>query len=210
MKIIKPSFTIEDKLDGREILKKIEKAARTCYKSEDLITEESAKIMVKKLIESGHHSVLEHEKVTVRIICDRGVSHELVRHRIASFSQESSRYCNYSKNKFDQEVTFIELKDFLKNPKSLEVWLRALKQSEENYLELISLGESPQIARSVLVHSLKTELVITGNLREWRVIFQQRTSKKAHPQMVEIMIPLLKEFQKQLPIIFDDIVVDVL
>jgi len=207
MKIISASFELEE-FDGESILLNIERAGRTCYRSEDnnhLGELEKTKKFVKMLIDRGHESVLEHEKLTVRIIFDRGCSHEIVRHRIASFSQESTRYCNYSKDKFGNEVTFIDLRHLLKNSKSVDVWLRALKQSEENYLEMLELGESPQMARSVLVNSLKTEIVITGNIREWRLIFKQRTSKAAHPQMREIMDPLLKELQQCIPVVFDDI-----
>jgi len=218
MKIVATSYVVEDPdhgTNGMDLLRRIERSGRTCYKSEEQNSRigymaggwdpEKTKKFVKMLIERSHESVLEHEKLTVRIIFDRGCSHELVRHRIASFSQESTRYCNYSKDKFGNEVTFIDLRHLLKNPKSADVWLRALKQSEENYLEMLDLGESPQIARSVLVNSLKTELVITGNIREWRLIFKQRTSSAAHPQMREIMIPLLKELQQRIPIVFDDI-----
>jgi len=210
MKIVEPGFIIEDEIDGEKILQKIEKAARTCYKSEDLITPESSRKLVKKLIESGHHSVLEHEKVTVRIVCDRGVSHELVRHRIASFSQESTRYCNYGKEKFGNEITVICPIGMEEDFPDHDEWLIAMKQCERSYLELLSIGCSPQIARSVLPNSLKTEIVITSNLREWRTIFAQRTSNKAHPQMTQIMRPLLAEFRKQIPLLFDDVgVIDV-
>ena len=115
MKIIKPEFIIEDNIDGNEILRKIEKAGRTCYKSEDKVTNDSSKQFIKKILKIGHESVIEHEKITVRIICDRGVTHEIVRHRIASYSQESTRYCNYSKNKFGNEISVIKPCFFGKN-----------------------------------------------------------------------------------------------
>lgn len=211
MKIIKPSFIIEDEIDGDLILKKIEKFGRTCYKSDDLITPESAKEFVKKILKIGHESVIEHEKITVRIICDRGVSHEIVRHRIASYSQESTRYCNYNKDKFGNEITVIspcfwKSTEHNQGQKKTEIWQNAIKAAEEAYLKLIEHGATPQEARSVLPNSLKTEIVVSMNLREWRHFFKLRTAKAAHPQMREIACPLLDEFKKMLPIIFDDII----
>lgn len=215
MKVIKPSFVIEDVVDGEKILKNLERAGRTCYKSEEKINENSAKIFVKKIIEMGHETILEHEKVTVRIICDRGVTHEIVRHRIVSYSQESTRYCNYGSGKFGGEITVIEpcfweTKGAWHNIKDEDVpkkiiWKKAMKFAEESYLELLKLGASPQEARSVLPNSLKTEIAMTANLREWRHFFKLRCSSKAHPQMREISVPMLAEFKKLIPVIFDDI-----
>jgi thymidylate synthase (FAD) len=156
---------------------------------------------VAAILKSGHESVIEHEKVTVRIICDRGVTHEIVRHRIASYSQESTRYCNYK----SRGIKVIEPLFFVGDDKKYEIWLNAMRACEEAYDALIEAGASPQEARSVLPNSLKTEIVITYNLREWRHFFKLRCSKRAHPQMREIIIPLLKEFQRQIPIVFDDI-----
>ena len=218
MKIIKACFIIEDEINGEEILKKLEKAGRTCYKSEERIGENSSRSFIKKIIESGHETILEHEKITVRVICDRGVTHEIVRHRIASYSQESTRYCNYSADKFGREITvvgpcFWPTKDAKRNiidedfPKKV-VWREAMEFAEKSYLKLIELGATPQEARSVLPNSLKTEIVMTMNLREWRHFFKLRCSPKAHPQMREIAIPLLNEFQKLIPVIFDDITVE--
>jgi len=218
MKIIKAYFIIEDEINGKEILKKLEKAGRTCYKSEEKIDEKSSYAFIKKIIESGHETILEHEKITVRVICDRGVTHEIVRHRIASYSQESTRYCNYSADKFGREITvvgpcFWPTKDAKRNiidedfPKKV-VWREAMEFAEKSYLKLIELGATPQEARSVLPNSLKTEIVMTMNLREWRHFFKLRCSPKAHPQMREIAIPLLNEFQKLIPVIFDDITVE--
>lgn len=209
MKIIKASFIIEDEIKGEEILNKIERAGRTCYKSDGRITNSSSKDFVRKIIASGHESVVEHEKVTVRVICDRGISHEIVRHRIASYSQESTRYCNYTKNKFGNEITVIE-PCFWKSgsetdKEKYDIWKNAIEAIEKAYFELIELGASPQEARSILPNSLKTEIVMTMNLREWRHFFKLRTSNKAHPQMREITIPLLDEFKKRIPVIFDDI-----
>jgi len=207
MKLVKASYKILSKIDRKKILKAIEVAGRTCYKSEDKITEESGGKFVEMISNRNHYSVLEHQSITVRFICDRGVSHEIVRHRIASFSQESTRYCNYSKDKFDNQLTFIDIKKYMDKEQYKE-WIKSIKQSEHNYLNLICLGSSPQIARSVLPNSLKTEIVVTANLREWKEIFRQRTSKAAHPQMREIMIPLCEELQIKLPEIFGDIKIE--
>jgi len=210
MKIIKPYFIIEDTIDGEEILKKIEKAGRTAYKSENKITPDSAKKFVRMIIESGHESVIEHEKITVRVICDRGITHEIVRHRIASYTQESTRFCNYSKGRFGSEITVIKpcFWDLSKEEdrRKYEIWKKAMENAEKAYMELIQLGARPEEARSVLPNSLKTEIVITANLREWRHFFKLRTSKRAHPQMKEIAIPLLQEFKRRIPVIFDDII----
>ena len=210
MKIIKPSFIIETPIDGESILKLIEKAGRTAYKTEDKITADSAKTFVKKILDMGHESVIEHYNITVRIISDRGVTHEIVRHRIASYTQESTRYCNYSAGKFGGEITIIKPcfwnSDNEADKKKYEIWEKAMKEAEKAYLELINLGASPQEARSVLPNSLKTEIVMTKNLREWRHFFKLRTSNAAHPQMREIARPLLDEFKKQIPVIFDDII----
>ena len=169
------------------------------------ITEKSSKDFVAMIIKRGHESVLEHEKITVRIICDRGVSHELVRHRIASYSQESTRYCNYSKAKFGNQLTFIKPYFWKEESPEYSIWVEMMKIIEENYLKMVSIGIEPQQARSILPNSLKTEIVVTMNLREWRHFFKLRTNRAAHPQMREIACPLLKEFQKKVPVIFDDI-----
>ncbi|MBL7128263.1 MAG: FAD-dependent thymidylate synthase [Ignavibacteria bacterium] len=209
MKILKAIFIIEDDINGKEVLKKLERAGRTCYKSEDKTTDDSAEELIYKILDSGHESVIEHEKVTVRVICDRGVTHENVRHRIASYSQESTRYCNYSEDKFGNEITVIEpcfwVSDTEEDKRKREVWKKAMEASEKYYFKLLALGASPQEARSVLPNSLKTEIVMTMNLREWRHFFKLRTSQFAHPQMREIAVPLLKEFKRLIPVIFDDI-----
>ena len=210
MKIIKPYLIIETPIDGEYILKQIEKAGRTAYKTEDKITTDSAKKFVKKILDMGHKSVIEHYNITVRVICDRGVTHEIVRHRIASYTQESTRYCNYSMGKFGGEIAVIKPcfwnSDNVEDRKKFEVWKEAMKSAEKSYFELIKLGATPQEARSVLPNSLKTEIVMTMNLREWLHFFKLRTSNDAHPQMREIAQPLLDEFKKQVSVIFDDIV----
>lgn len=205
MRIIDASYSIETPIDGAEILKRIEKAGRTCYKSENRITEESAENFVRTLIERGHESVLEHESITVRFICDRGVSHEIVRHRIASFSQESTRYCNYSGNRFGNQITFIKPCFLEEGTGGYKLWKQAMFVAEKEYFELLNWGCTPQEARSVLPNSTKTEVVMTANLREWRHFLKLRTAKAAHPQMRELTVPLLHELQRQIPVIFDDI-----
>ena len=198
MKIINANYHIETLIDGAEILKRIEKAGRTCYKSEDRITAESAEAFVRMLIERGHESVLEHESITVRFICDRGVSHEIVRHRLASYSQESQRYVRYN-----GDIEFIN--PHMPNAKAYEAWQELCERAEETYKELLSYGVQPQQARSVLPNSVRTELVMTANLREWRHFLKLRTAKAAHPQMRELTVPLLHELQERIPVVFDDI-----
>lgn len=205
MKVIKSRFEIIDNVDGSRMLKRIEQAGRVCYKSEDRITEDSARKFVKNILKSGHESVIEHEKISVRIICDRGVSHEIVRHRIASYSQESTRYCNYNQDRFGKELTFIQPLFWDENTEEYKIWLRTMQMIEDNYNELIEKGVQPQEARSILPNSLKTEIIVTMNLREWRHFFKLRTSLNAHPQMREIACAILDEFQKIVPVIFDDI-----
>lgn len=202
---VAPGFQFETEIDGMEILKQIERIGRTCYKSEDRITDDSAVKFVKMLVDNGHEAMIEHAYVSVRIICDRGVSHEIVRHRMASYAQESTRYCNYSKDKFGNEITVIEPNFWADKPECKEVWEKAMKQAEEAYMKLIELGATPQEARSVLPNSLKTEIVVTMNLREWRHFFKLRTDKTAHPQIREIAVPLLKAFKEKIPVVFDDI-----
>ena len=204
MKIIKPSFEIIDKLDEEAILRKLELCGRVCYKSEDKIKEESAEKFVKAIIERGHESVLEHVGFSVRFIVDRGVSHEIVRHRIASFSQESTRYCNYG---HDDEITVIEPFFYDDHTPEYAEWFTSCRKAEAAYMSLLIGGSTPQEARSVLPNSLKTDIVMTANLREWRHFIKLRTAKDAHPQMREIAIPLLVELKRLLPTIFFDYVV---
>ena len=221
MKIIEPSYEIWTKISdgGMDELKFIERVARVCYKSEGLITEEldSAEKLLKFLIQNEHDAMLEHQGLTVKFTCDRGISHEIVRHRMASYAQESTRYCNYEKDKFGNEITVIKPLFYQQTNGAkgedqydneywkFDLWLQSCQQAEKTYLDLLNRGSTPQEARSVLPNSLKTELVMTANYREWRHFFKLRTSPAAHPQMREITIPLLKELQSRIPIIFDDI-----
>lgn len=205
MRVIEPNFEILDEIDGLKIIRNIERCGRTCYKSENKTTDTSAEEFVKNVIERGHESVIEHEKITVRIICDRGVTHEIVRHRIASYSQESTRYCNYQKDKFGNELTFIKPMFWNEDSEEYAIWLKMMEAIEENYMRLIKIGASPQEARSILPNSLKTEIIVTMNMREWRHFFNLRASEAAHPQMQEIARPMLKAFQERIPVLFDDI-----
>lgn len=212
--IIKAGYEILTTIDGIKELQHIEKIGRVCYKSEDRITSdgESAKKFVSMIINKGHEAMLEHSSLSVKFIVDRGVSHELVRHRIASFAQESARFCNYSKDKFGNEITVIEPCFWDKNKKGdsyrYYVWEDAMKTAEKKYFYLLADGASPQEARSVLPNSLKTEITMTANYREWRNFFKLRTAQAAHPQMREVTIPLLKELQTKLPVIFNDIKIE--
>ena len=205
MKIINPSYEIIKSISPNDMIKNLERYGRVCYKSESNITQNSANSFVQRIINSGHESVIEHEKITVKIICDRGVSHEIVRHRIASYSQESTRYCNYTDDKFGNELTFIKPCFWDQNSNEYNIWYKQMKSVEKNYFSLIDLGSTPEQARSILPNSLKTEIVITMNLREWRHFFKLRTSLKAHPQMREISLPLLNEMSNYLPMIFSDL-----
>ena len=214
MRIIKPYYTILTDISegGLDELKMIERIARVCYKSEGKITPdgESAKILIKKLIDNGHEAMIEHSQLSVLFVCDRGVSHELVRHRIASFAQESTRYCNYMKEgKFPEGVTFISPCFYDDDPSRFEEWKAACEDCEYWYFQALKRGATPQEARTVLNNSVKTEIVVTANYREFRNIFKLRTSPAAHPQMRELMVPLLADLQSRIPIIFDDIEVTV-
>ena len=218
MKIIKPYAEILSGISkgGIKELQFIEKAARTCYKSEDKITEdgESAKALIKRLISSGHEAMLEHSSLSVKFVVDRGISHELVRHRLFSFAQESQRFCAYNKDKFSNEITVIEpifyqaTEEHFKDAALIdryEEWAEACQEAEKSYFRLLKMGASAQEARNVLPNSTKTEIVVTGNYREWRNFFKLRVDKAAHPQMREVTRPLLAELQRRIPIVFDDI-----
>lgn len=210
MKIIKAGYQIMTPMNGMVILKHIERCGRVCYKSEDKITDDSCVQFIKSILKRGHESVIEHFSFTVKFICDRGVSHEIVRHRLASYSQESTRYCNYGND--DGGCTFIEPSALFNGSSTgylkkecMKLWEGTMIQAESNYLNLLKAGASPQEARSVLPNSLKTEVIMTANLREWRHFFRLRTSKAAHPQIREVAIPLLEELKTIIPVVFDDI-----
>ena len=243
MKVINASYEIlkpnmESRIARNGIYQDIETAGRTCYKSEANITPESAAKFVKRVVENGHEAMLEHASMTVRFIVDRGVSHELVRHRAASFAQESTRYCNYSQDKFGNEITVIAPVFYNEVPKVLKfeigqavakgtvdfnlladisgndlafryyVWLSSCLNSEKAYFDILKKGATPQEARAVLPNSLKTEVIMTANMREWRHFFKLRAAGetgKPHPQMLEVAVPLLKECQESFPELFGDI-----
>ena len=205
MKIIGPSFEILDSIDGESILQKIERAGRTCYKSEGRITADSAAGFVRRVVNSGHHSVIEHCSITVKFICDRGVSHELVRHRLASYSQESTRYANYSKDRFGRELTVIKPTFWPEDSSAYREWHEAMKAAEAHYMRLIETGAQPQEARSVLPNSLKTEIIMTCNIREWRHVFELRCTPQAQLQIREIMLSLMEQFHERIPVLFDDL-----
>lgn len=216
MKLVKPSYEILHVDTGA--IRLLELAGRTCYKSEDRIQDGTAEPFVKRIVQDyKHESVIEHASITVKFIVDRGVTHELVRHRLCSFSQESTRYCNYGKA---GHVTFVippwvsvndgdydneNADDVLGLSATDSRWFRAMLNAETWYLRQLESGWSPQQARSVLPNSLKTEIVTTANFREWRHILTLRTAKPAHPQMREIMVPLLADLSNRLPVIFGDI-----
>lgn len=212
MNIIKPSVEIIDMKDYDQMIHKIEKIGRVCYKSEGNITDESAEKFISNILKRGHESVIEHESVTVRMICDRGITHEIVRHRIASYSQESTRYCNYTGDKFGNEITVIDLAGGFEynlndenDLKKYKVWTEAMEYAEKSYFKMIQLGATPQEARSILPNSLKTEIVVTMNLRSWRNFFHLRCDPHAHPQMREVANIALDVFKEKLPIFFSDI-----
>ncbi|MCK5606674.1 FAD-dependent thymidylate synthase [Candidatus Pacearchaeota archaeon] len=191
----------------------IERAARTCYKSNKSSTEESRNEFITKLIKSGHLAMIEHAHASFRCVVDRGVSHEIVRHRLFSFAQESTRYCNYKGGVTFIIPPWIEITTgkwsfehvLSKSNSPTGLWFRQMLWSERVYIKLIKEGWSPQQARSVLPNSLKTEIVITGNLREWRYFFELRTAPAAHPQMQEIANQMLTIMKVQVPVIFRDI-----
>jgi len=190
------------------LLKKLERYSRVCYKSEGRMSAEGNPDFLKDKLSLGHESILEHEKVTVMFIIDRGISHEIVRHRIAAYSQESTRYCNYSKDKFGHEIVVIEPYFFTNRNIAYNYWKNACLTAESSYMDMLNAGCSAQEARSVLPNSLKTEIVVTYNMREWRHFFKLRCDQAAHPQMRQVAIPLLLLFKEKLGAIFSDIQYD--
>ena len=221
MKIVKPSVRIENPADflgdsiagmvltpppvGEAALKRIEQIGRVCYKSEDKITEDSAERFVRMLIKRGHESVLEHISVTVRFVCDRGISHEIVRHRVASYSQVSTRYVNYG---HEGEIAVIAPTEMKEGTVPYIVWKQACETAERAYMRLLASGVKPETARSVLPTCLQTEIVMTANLREWRHFLRLRTSRAAHPDMRLLARELLRQMRETYPVVFEDIVVE--
>ncbi len=210
MRILEPTFEIVSMPDPDAALSVIEQAGRTCYKSEHKMQEGSAGDFIRRILRSGHESVIEHGSVTVRFICDRGVSHELVRHRLAAYSQESTRYANYARERFGSEISVIRPTFWSEDSREFALWQEAMEKCEAAYMELLSQGAKPQQARAVLPNSLKTEVVMTANFREWRHVFRLRCSRAAHPQIREVMLPLLEEMNKRFPPLFEDVYEEVM
>ncbi|MGI6413593.1 MAG: FAD-dependent thymidylate synthase [Syntrophomonadaceae bacterium] len=210
MIIKKPQIYISRNALDTNLITRIERYARVCYKSEDQLafSGEGSSKFLNSIISLGHESVIEHEKVTVLLIVDRGISHEIVRHRIAAYSQESTRYCRYDRDKFGNEITVIEPFFLLDKEASYNAWYNSCLQAEKAYMTMLAQGCSAQEARSVLPNSLKTEIVVTYNLREWRHFFRLRANAAAHPQMRQVSIPLLRLFQQRLSVLFNDIEYD--
>lgn len=205
MKIIKPSVEFINAPTYASLLSTVETAGRTCYKSEDKITDGSAEKFVRNILKRGHEAVIEHGSITVRFTCDRGVSHEIVRHRLAAYCQESTRYCNYSKDGFGGEITVIEPSWCSEGDPAYDVWKKTCLRAELAYFDLMTIGCSPQEARSVLPNSLKTEVVMTADLREWRHFLKLRCAQAAHPDMRVLARQLLGVLKMKYPVFFEDI-----
>jgi thymidylate synthase (FAD) len=206
MRIVEPWIKVE-KFDGKDIMRKIERACRTCYRSEDKITDESYKNLLKNCINRGHESVLEHEKITVRIYDDIGSYKDLTRHRHASFSVESTRYCSYDKDKYGNEIAFIN-PVYIENKETYEVWKNTMQKIEDAYIEMKKLGATTDMCREILPHSTAAEYTMTANIREWKHILNLRANNHVHPAIRQVTIPLLKLFKEEMPEIFDDIPYD--
>lgn len=200
--VVQPSATLLSITESPEQL--IERAGRVCYKSEGLTTEDSARPFVAKLCNVlKHESVLEHAVATFHFVTDRGITHEIVRHRIAAYSQESTRYCNYSKDKFGKQISVIEPPNLVN--KSYQDWWMAVCTAETLYFSILDQGCTPQIARSVLPTCLKTEIVMTANMREWKHVFKMRCAANAHPQIQEIMKQAQSILRELVPSIFEEV-----
>lgn len=214
MKLVKPSFIILDDLNGPAILKKIERIARECYQSLDVITTDNCDSAIRLirdiLIKNGHWAMIEHG-ISFSVLfqnCDRGFAHELVRHRLCSFAQESTRYCNYSKNKFGKEISFV-IQPFFENPlkeEAKKIALETWQMIETNYMRMIESGATAEEARCILPIGIKSNITCTANLREWEHIFSLRCAKDAHPLIRSVMTELLNVVRSKIPIIFDHII----
>lgn len=206
MRVINPSVELLDKPDWGKVIKHLELCGRVCYKSENKISTNSAQTFIKNIIKRGHEAVLEHFSFSVRFTCDRGISHEIVRHRIASYCQESTRYCNYTDDKFKNQICFIKPSFFTQDNKLYQIWLNSCIQAEKAYFDLIKNGAKPQEARAVLPNSLKTELIMTANIREWRHFIKLRSSSAAHPQIRELIYALLHICDYKNNVLFQDLI----
>lgn len=205
MNVIKPSVTLINPPMYSQLLNTVELAGRVCYKSEHKITYGSAEEFVRKIIKRGHEAVIEHGSVTIKFVCDRGISHEIVRHRLASYCQESTRYCNYDNDQFGGEITVILPCFTLQGYKPYQTWRDACLAAEKAYFDLLDMGWTAQEARSVLPNSLKTEVVMTANIREWRHFIKLRASAKAHPQMREVAEKVKELLKRNYPAFFEDL-----
>lgn len=207
MKIIEPKIEVEN-VDYNQIMKNLERACRTCYRSEDKVTEESYKTLLKNCVNRGHESILEHEKVTIRMVCDIGVYKDLTRHRHASFSIESTRYCNYGKDKFENQIKYIKPVNIEEGTELYAEWKKSLEEIEKHYIKMAELGATPDQMRMILPHSTAALVTMTANIREWKHILSLRCTKHAHPAVEQVMIPLLIKFKEEMPEIFENIEYD--
>ena len=206
MRIVEPWIKVE-KIDGKKIMKRIERACRTCYRSEGKITEDSYKNLINNCITRGHESVLEHEKVTVRIYSDVGSYKDLTRHRFASFSVESTRYCSYDKDKYGNEIAFMN-PIYMENKEMYEIWKKTMQDIENGYIKMKALGATTDMCREILPHSTAAEYTMTANIREWKHILELRTTNHVHPSIRQVLIPLLKYFKEEMPEIFGEVEYD--
>ena len=206
MRIVEPWIKVE-KIDGKKIMKRIERACRTCYRSEGKITEDSYKKLLTNCNTRGHESVLEHEKVTVRIYSDVGSYKDLTRHRFASFSVESTRYCSYDKDKYGNEIAFMD-PIYMENKEMYEIWKKTMQEIENGYIKMKALGATTDMCREILPHSTAAEYTMTANIREWKHILALRTTNHVHPSIRQVLIPLLKYFKEEMPEIFADVEYD--
>ena len=206
MKIVEPWIKVE-KFDGVAIMKRIERACRTCYRSEGKVTDDSYKDLIKNCITRGHESVLEHEKISIRAYSDIGVYKDLTRHRFASFSVESTRYCSYDKDKYGNEIKFIN-PSYIEDEKIYEIWKKTMQEAEKGYMEMKKQGGATDMCRLLLPHSTAAEFTMTANIREWKHILSLRTTNHVHPAIRQILIPLLKLFKEEMPEIFENIEYD--
>lgn len=206
MRLVEPWIKVEN-FDGVKIMKRIERACRTCYRSEDKISEESYKNLLTNCLNRGHESVLEHEKITVRIYSDIGTYKDLTRHRFASFSVESTRYCSYNKDKYGNEIAVVN-PVYIEDKEVFETWKKAIENMEKAYMKMKELGASTDMCREILPHSTAAEYTMTANIREWKHILELRTTNHVHPAIRQVLIPLLLLFKEQMPEIFGDIEYD--
>ena len=207
VKIIEPSVEIVSEINSDKMLKQIEKCARNCYKSENNITEDttSAVKMIGKLIEMGHTAMIEFADVIVNLHCDVGVYKDLTRHRHCSFAIESTRYCNYSKGKFGNEISVIKPCNMDENSGIYHTWLKAMNDMERAYMQMAEIGATPDQLRMIFPHSTAASVMMKANIREWRHIFNLRCAKAAHPSVRQIMLMTLNEFHNKIPVLFDDL-----